>query len=1200
MVVGRDVTLRAHLARLLNGAGYRVEIADSALRAGRLGFKGIALAIVAPDGLGQEGKSLLQQLRAAVGSVLLVAAPGGERELHSDVLDVSDEAGLLARVAEALEPAPAADPDAVEPVLQFAGYRLDLSGHSLLDQTGKGVPLTRSEFSLLRVFVRRPGRVLSRDQLLQMFAGHDAEAYDRSVDMQIVRLRRKIEPDPRRPSLIVTIPGSGYRFSAKVTAGAIEAPGEARSEVATTMPPPSPPAMSERLQLTIMQCALSGSAFMSAQGDPEDLHRLLTTFHESCARIVAQAGGTVARLLNDGVLAYFGYPQADEHQAERAIRAALELVQASGPIDMREPDGMWTRVSIATGLVVVGGLLGASGEPAALGEPAILATGLLAQAAPGAVLISATTRRLVGELFQCKEREPIALAGFAEPVTVWQVTGQDATEDRFEALHGPHAADLVGRDEELALLLRRWEEAKSGDGCVVLISGEPGIGKSRIVKAMRDRIGVEAYAHARYFCSPHHRDSALHPIIAQLQRSIGFRREDTAEQRLIKLEAALAQATKNVGEAAPLLADLLSIPTGDRYPPLSLTPQKRKEQTLAALLTQVEGLAARRPALLIFEDAHWVDPTTREALDLIVDRAPRLSVLLIITFRPEFAPPWIGRSHVTLLAINRLRPRERSQMITRVTGGKALPGEIVDRILDRSDGVPLFIEELTKAILESGTLTEGDDRYTIAETVGLPAIPTTLHASLLVRLDRSAPAREVAQIGAALGRQFSHELISAVAQMPPQAVDGALATLAGAELIFRRGTPPDAEYTFKHALVQDAAYDTLLKSRRQELHGRIARVLEAQFAEETEQQPELLAHHFTQAGLIERAVIHWGAAGRKSAARSAMTEAVAQLRKALELLATLPDSLEHQHQELDLQSALGAALVASKGIASAETGDAYARARALCEQLGDAAALIPVLSGQISFHNGRGEYVIARQIAEDLLRLTQSHGNSASQMVGSRAMGLCLHILGDFSGAIQHFERVLSLYDPEAHRAIATVAAYDMRAMALANLSWDLFLLGYPQQALLRCEEALSWSKKTNHPHTLLYALIVAAFVHVFRRDDQAAEVALTEVFSLAVPGNLRVWLSPANILYGRALVARGEIAEGLKLAREGMAEKKAQGTVLNQTFFFAHLAQCCGRSGQADEAWDLLVEALEMANRTGERWFEAELHRLQGDWLRV
>ena len=538
---------------------------------------------------------------------------------------------------------------------------------------------------------------------------------------------------------------------------------------------------------------------------------------------------------------------------------------------------------------------------------------------------------LTGGLFDYRDLGTVALKGFAEAVPVWQALGTSAAESRFEALRAS-TTPLVGRGEEIDLLLRRWEQAKGGEGSVVLLSGEPGIGKSRIAETVLDRLSGEPHTRLRLFCSPHHQDSALYPSITQLERAAGFRRDDTNEQRLAKLEAVLALAANDLGDAVPLLAGLLSIPTGDRYPALDLTPQKRKEKTLRALVAQVEGLAARQPVLLVAEDAHWADPTSLELFELIVERASSLPLLAIVTFRPEFVPPWVGRPQVTLISLNRLSRRLRAEMIAHVTCGKVLPREIADQITDRTDGVPLFIEELTKAVVESGLLVDAGDRYVATGPVTPLAIPASLQELLLARLDRLAPTSDVAQIAAALGRQFSHELISAVAALPRQQLDDALAQLVNAELIFRRGMAPDAEYTFKHALVQEAAYGTLLRSRRQQLHARIAATLEDQFPEIVVAQPALLARHCAEAGLAEKAVVYWLKAGQQSLERSATTEAAAQLQKGLDVLDGLPDGPRRQQLELDLQLALGDALIAAKGFPAPEVGSTYARARALAEQ----------------------------------------------------------------------------------------------------------------------------------------------------------------------------------------------------------------------------------------------------------------------------
>ena len=693
----------------------------------------------------------------------------------------------------------------------------------------------------------------------------------------------------------------------------------------------------ERRQLTVMFADLVGSTALSARLDPEELRDIIGAYHRRCAEVITSSGGFVAKYLGDGVLAYFGYPQAHEEDAEQAVRAGLALIEAVAKLDAGQANSLRVRVGIATGLVVVGDLLGegAAQEQAVIGETPNLAARLQGLAEPNTVVIADNTRRMLGGLFDYRDLGTLPVAGIDYPVHVWRVLGASLVGSRFEALRAA-STPLIGREEEIALLTRRWERAKAGDGSVVLIVGEPGIGKSRIAQTLLEQLGEEPHTRLRFFCSPHHQHSALYPSITQLEQAAGFRREDTAETRLDKLVAVLALANRELSEAVPLLADLLSIPTGDRYPPLNLTPQKRKEKTLQVQVAQVEGLAARQPLLMLWEDIHWSDPTTLESLDLLIDRAATLRVLMILTFRPEFTPPWVGRPHVTLLSLNRLPPRHRAEMIAHVTGGKTLPKKIADQIIDRTDGVPLFIEELTKSVVESGRMTDAGDHL---------AIPTTLQASLLARLDRLAPVREVAQIGAALGRQFSHELISAVSRMPQQELDDALARLVRAELIFRRGTPPDAEYTFKHALVQDAAYSTLLRGRRQQLHASIVRVLEEQFPGTGETQPELLAHHCTRAGLIEKGVAYRHRAGRQAMARSAMIEAVAQLAQGLELLADLPAGDERDHLELDVQVALGAAFAATKGFAALEVGRAYERARELCRQRADHPELPAVLCG---------------------------------------------------------------------------------------------------------------------------------------------------------------------------------------------------------------------------------------------------------------
>jgi class 3 adenylate cyclase len=591
----------------------------------------------------------------------------------------------------------------------------------------------------------------------------------------------------------------------------------------------------ERRQVTVMFTDLVGSTALSACMDPEDLREIISAYQKCVAETVRRFDGFVAKYMGDGVLVYFGYPKAHEDDAERAVQAGLELIAVVAGLKTRA--SLQTRVGIATGLVVVGDLIGSgeSRERGIVGETPNLAARLQGIAEPNMVVIAEGTRKLIGSLFELQDLGARDLKGFAGSTPAWAALRRSSIESRFEALHSGRTP-LVGRAEEFELLLRRWQQAKSGQGRVVVLTGEPGIGKSRIAAALQSHLQGDPHTRLRHFCSPHHQDTALYPVIGQLERAAGFTHDDTAQQKLAKLEAVLAQSSAPPEEIG-FIAELLSIPHAERYPLRELSPQKRKEQTLTALLAQMERLASQQPVLLVYEDVHWIDPTTLEILTLVIERVQYLPVLLLVTARPEFKPPWPAYAHLTNITLGRVGRDEGASLIAQVTGGKALPNEVVQQILARTDGIPLFIEELTKAVVESGVLTDAGDRYTAAGPLPALVIPASLDASLQARLDRLAPVREVAQIGAALGRQFSHALISAVAPMPQSQLDDALAQLQQAELIFRRGLPPDAQYTFKHALVQDAAYGTLLHARRQQLHGRIATIVERQFPEFTETQP---------------------------------------------------------------------------------------------------------------------------------------------------------------------------------------------------------------------------------------------------------------------------------------------------------------------------------------------------------------------------
>jgi len=954
----------------------------------------------------------------------------------------------------------------------------------------------------------------------------------------------------------------------------------------------------ERRQLTVMFCDLVGSTALSARLDPEDLRGIIGAYHRCATELVERNGGFVAKYMSDGVLGYFGYPQAHEHDAERAVRAGLALVEAVPKLTTTGGVPLQVRVGIATGLVVVGDLIGAGAaqEQAVVGETPNLAARLQALAEPGAVVISSSTRGLTGGLFEYRDLGAVALKGFAENVPAWRVLGAGATESRFEALHATPTTPLVGRDEEIDLLMRRWEQAKRGDGCVVLISGEPGIGKSRIAQTVLERLGGEPHTRLRLFCSPHHQDSALYPTITQLERAAGFRREDTAEQRLDKLEAVLGQAANDLGDGVPLLAALLSIPTGDRYPPLNLSPQKQKEKTLKAVLAQVEGLAKRGPVMMVVEDAHWIDPTSRELLDLTIDQVPTLPVLVIITSRPEFTPPWIGRPHVSLLSLNRLPPRRGTEMIAGLTGGKALPKDIADQIVDRTDGVPLFIEELTKAVVESGLLVEAGDRYEVTGPLTPLTIPTSLHASLLARLDRLAPVREVAQVAAALGRQFSHELISAVASMPQRKLDDALSQLVGAELILQRGLPPDSEYTFKHALVQDAAYSTLLRSRRQQIHARIATTLEHQFPEIVNAQPQFLAHHFAEAGLTERAVEYWLKAGQQSMARSAMTEAVTQLRKGLNILGTLPDHAWRQQQELDLLTALGSALTATKGWSADDVSKTFTRARELAEQIGRPEYLPPLIMGQWTFHLVRGEHRVCLPLGEQLQKIGEDRNDAWSQWMGCMSHGITCFLLGQFDNARALLHRFCQLSN--SVQRTSEVLSFDPYALTLTWFALTLAYLGYIEQARSQMNQALSEARRLRQAHTLAHVLLFADWL------DWVIGVPMTrpdEVIALTTEHGFPHYLGWGLAYRGWCLLESGRPQEAVAPLTQALVDLRETGNSVSTPMLLTWLAQAHAALGQSAEEQRYLVEAIQVVENTEERVSEAELlHRVPGDLLKA
>ena len=959
----------------------------------------------------------------------------------------------------------------------------------------------------------------------------------------------------------------------------------------------------ERRQLTVMFCDLVGSTVLSARLDTEDLRAIIGAYHHCCAALVERNGGFVAKYMGDGVLAYYGYPQAHEHDAERAVRAGLALVEAVPMLATAAGSPLHVRVGIATGLVVVGDLIGAGAaqEQAVVGETPNLAARLQAVAEPDTVVIAESTRKLLGNLFELQDLGARDLKGIAGPARAWAALRTSSVESRFEALHTTGLTPLVGREEESELLLRRWSKAKTAEGQVVLLSGEAGIGKSRLTAAVLERLATEPHTRLRYFCSPQHADSVLYPIIGQMERAAGLSHDDKPEMKLNKLDSVLAQTATSVQDAA-LLAEMLSLPNDGRYPALDLTPEQRRQRTLEALMSQLAGLARQHPVLMIFEDAHWVDPTSLEVLSRVVGRIATLDVLLIITFRPEFNAPWVGQPHVTSLTLNRLGEREAAAIIARLVENKELPADVMAEIVERTDGIPLFVEEMTKAVLEAESEVAAW-RTTATVPFLAHAVPASLHASLMARLDRLGPAKELAQIGAAIGREFSHGLLASVARETGAELGLALDRLIQAGLLFRQGVPPHATYLFKHALVQDAAYGTLLREPRRALHARIAEALESQFADLADGQAETLARHWTEAGVIGKAAGLWGKAGQRSLERSALVEAAAQIAQALDQIRALPATPALRHEEIKLQVALIAPLIHVKGYAAPETRAAAERAHLLIEQADavgepteDPLLLFSVLYSVwvASFVASNGD--VHRQLAAQFLGFAEKQKAAIPIMIGHRIMGNSFLLTGDIQEARVQLEHALTLYDPQKHRVLATRFGQDSM---VANLSWRslaLWLLGYPDAARRDTDHALKDAREIAHAATLMYALFFASLSRIFCGDIAAANTLVDELIALADEKDARYWKAFGMTGQGCVLTAAGKASDAIQIMNVGIDTMRLTGATFLMAWDLLQLAKAHATIAQFDEAWHCIGEAMTAVGATKETWCEAEVYRIVGE----
>jgi class 3 adenylate cyclase/predicted ATPase len=957
-------------------------------------------------------------------------------------------------------------------------------------------------------------------------------------------------------------------------------------------------APAERRHLTVMICDLVGSTALASRLDPEDMGAVIDAYQAACARITLAFDGFLADFRGDGILAYFGYPRAHEDDAERTVRAALEIASAVARLNTPSGEPLSVRIGIATGLVVVGdrGGEGALREHTVIGDTPSLAARLQTLAEPGKVVVAASTRRLLGDLFSLRDLGAHKAKGFAEPITAWAVDGVSTSQSRFEAIRAANLTDLMGRDDELDFLSNRQQLAWNGDGQIVLISGEAGVGKSRLGAALAERIAGQPHTLLRYQCSPHHTNSALYPFITHLERAVGFKADDISEERLEKLEALLAKAGPSAQETAPLFAALLSIPFGERYPKLPPNPAQQRRRTFAALLDQFEHHARQRPLFLLFEDAHWADATSLELLDLAVERMRQLPVLALFTLRPEFEPPWAGLPNVGTLTLNRLDHNNVKSIVTQLAGGSTVPAEVMNQIIVKTDGNPLFVEELTKAVLEGDVLVKEADGYRLNGPLPPLAIPTTLQDSLMARLDRLAPVKEIAQIGAAIGRDFSYSLLREVVGRDEPSLKQALAKLEKAELLFHRGEPPDAIYSFKHVLVRDAAYESLLKTRRQQLHGQIARTMEKKFPDIVASQPETLAYHFTEAGLVEPAIDYWLTAGNLALGRSA-TAAVNHLKEGLKLVPKIGDPLLRNKSELLLQTSLGNSLRATKGWSTESVKDAYTRALQLCRQSGLDEHTFPAVFGLWSWNFLRASLGEAQVLAEHLLTTSESVGESVYKVLAHEALGFTLFAQGKFVAAHTELERSIILCEDSKAAAYFDLSAQDPRVHVRAYDAMTLWLLGFPDQALRLCDEARRYADATRHPFSDAMARTISLRVHQLRGNTAVVAAQADAAIVLCEEHEFVHYVAMAQILRGWAWAEQGSFEKGIAQIKEGLERERATGALLFDSYSLGLLADAYIKNKQFEQAIEILQQAQSrLSEQNTERFYAAEIYRLLGE----
>jgi class 3 adenylate cyclase/DNA-binding response OmpR family regulator/predicted ATPase len=1198
LVVAKQIALRARIARALQSAGHAVELAENQKRALKLAAgKQIEAAIVV-DG-GSELGGLEQELRNRVPATIVLGhgtdeiLRPGDSVRGSDAIAVPelDERKLFEQLKRlTASAASAATGTGSEPtILKIEDCQLDLAAHNLIDRHGREVQLTRAEVALLAEFVGSPRQALSRDRLRRAVTGRGAEPYDRSIDMLVARLRRKLEPDPKAPRYIVSVPGVGYKFAIQPqtdengTASASDPQKFNRFGVSGRLTSSSGP---EKRQLTALSCEVMGFTGLADGLDPEDVVSIIHRFHAICTPVITAWGGVVVNSVGNEILAVFGYPTSDEDDAECAVHAGLDLVANVGKLSSQPDEPLQVRIAIATGLVLIGE------NQNAVGEAVLIASRLRSVTPANSVNVTASTRKLLGSVF-VYDAQSHELEGIYERVAFYRVRGKREIESRFDARRTGQPTQLVGRRYELQQMSTLWERAKAGKAQVVLVCGDAGIGKSRLCEEWLERITDEPRVTIRYQCSPHHTNSPFYPIINRLERAAHFEREDTPEVKLKKLETMLSGASATTRADIALFADLLSVPSEGIYSPQNLTPQRQRDLTIAALIRQVLDLALTRPVVVKLADAHWMDSSTLELLNRSIAAIKTARIFILCSFRPEFFPHWwLQESHVTMLRLDRLSHEQIGAIISDVAGGKKLPCELHEQIMSKAEGVPLFAEEVTKTVLESEQLQDAGDRYVTVGSQPSLVIPATLLGSLTARLDRLGASKGIAQIGAAIGREFPYRLLAAVAPPCSPSLQSALAHIAGSELIFVRGEPPNSTYIFKHALVRDAAYATMVRSKRQQLHSRIADALLEEFPETV---PELMAHHLSQAGLTEKAIEYFRKAGQRTIEHSANAEAIGHVKRALELLRSIPENGERRRAALGLEVMLGQAMIADRGYAAPETKEVLLRAKSLIDVLTPPSQKFAILYGIWACYYVGGELTKARDAAAEFLAEAERVHDTAALSMAHRAVGTTYVTTGEFADGLHHLERARGLYDSEQHACYRFQYGQDIGVAALCYLSWALWHLGHVDQASAVAAKAMKRAEELSHPHTLVFAICHArGFMDLFSRHYEEMESYASLVVSLCSENRFSHWLNCGRILEGWAEICRGQVNQGVKSLSAGVVGWQNAGARLWLPIFRALEAQACAEAGRGDAALEAIEDALAISEKTGERWAISEVLRIK------